>query len=190
VRDSAGIDNQLGRLRLDLAGQGKTFLVDQASVRDYGSMLSDVANYFQIVGFPLAIAALFLGWLQTRKATQTTRTQTLLTLDGRLNAFEDERAKVNNIESIEAVRLRRYIAAFERVGYALRLKGLPLKAVDNFYGDRFSRLTNYPGTLSIVKGRREAWEEFYYLWEKLYDYKGNKRLLSDPQEAAAPPQNN
>jgi hypothetical protein len=152
-------------------------------------MLSNVANYFQIVGFPLAILALFLGWLQIRKATQTTRTQTLLTLDGRLNDFEDVRAQVNNYESVEAVRLRRYIAAFERVGYALRLKGLPLKTVDHFYGDRFARLTKYQGTLSIVKGRREAWEEFYYLWEKLYGYKSNKRSLSDPQQAAAPPQN-
>jgi hypothetical protein len=91
---------------------------------------------------------------------------------------------VNNNALIEAVRLRRYIAAFERVGYALRLKGLPLKTVDHFYGDRFAKLTKYQGTLKIVKGRREAWEEFYYLWEKLYGYKGNKRLLSDPQQAA------
>ena len=44
------------------------------------------------------------------------------------------------------------------------------------------RLTKYPGTLDIVKGRREAWEEFYYLWEKLRGYKGNKRGLSEPPQ--------
>lgn len=141
------------------------------------------ANLIQVVGFPLAILALLLGWVQLRKTTQTARTQTLLALDDRLSDFEDVRTQVNHENpEIDQVRLRRYIAAFERVGYALRLQGLPLKTVDQFYGDRFARLVRRDDTRRIVR-RHERWGEFYYLWEELHRYKGNKRgLLKPPQQ--------
>ncbi|HUK70921.1 MAG TPA: hypothetical protein VLW50_19530 [Streptosporangiaceae bacterium] len=159
------------------------FLADQTSARDSGFMvesLSDWADLMQLVGFPLAILALLLAWGQLRKATKTARLQTLLALDERLSDFEDVRAKVNDGDlNIDSRRLRRYIAAFERVGNALRLQEIDLATVDRFYGDRFARLTSRGDARSIVKGRREAWEDFYYLWEELRGCKGSKREWSE-----------
>ena len=43
-------------------------------------MLSEVANFLQIVGFPLAILALFLGWQQLQNAARTSKVQMLLAL--------------------------------------------------------------------------------------------------------------
>ena len=145
------------------------------------SSLSDWASLMQLVGFPLAILALLLGWRQLRKAATTARVQTLLALDERLSDFEDVRAELNKAspQDIDTVRLRRYIAAFERVGHALRLQEIPLAEVDQFYGDRFVKLTRYPGALHIVR-RREGWEDFYHLWEELRGYKDNKRGLAEP----------
>ena len=146
--------------------------------------LSNWADLMQLVGFPLAILALLLGWRQLRNTVQTARVQNLLALDARLTQFEDVRAKVNQKdENVNLTVLRRYIAAFERVGNALRLKGITLESVDQFYGDRFARLTKYRPAEEIIKDRREKWEDFYYLWEKLRGYKGNKRNLSEPPQS-------
>jgi hypothetical protein len=148
-----------------------------------------------LVGFPVAILALFLGWRQLRyaalaahdaalaaqKAAETLRVQVLLALEERLSDFEDVRAQVMVAgPKIDKVRLRRYIAAFEGVGLALRRQEIDLATVDQFYGDRFAKLTKYPDAVSVVKGQREGWEDFYYLWEELRGYEGNKRRLSEP----------
>src|SRR5215203_6340148 len=81
------------------------------------------SDFVQVVGFPLAIGALILGGLQLYKAAQTARVQILLSLDERLSTFEDLREELNKTEPQinDRVRLRRYIAVFERVGHALRL---------------------------------------------------------------------
>ena len=161
-------------------------------MRDSWFMLESLSEWVQLVGLPLAILALVLGWRQLRtatltvqKAARTARVQILLALDERLSDFEDVRAQVNVVDpKIDPVRLRRYIAAFERVGHALKFEEISLETVDQFYGDRFARLTKYQGALSIVKNRREGWEDFYYLWEELRGYKGNKRgLLELPQDS-------
>jgi hypothetical protein len=160
-------------------------------MRDARFMLESVsewASLIQLVGFPLAIVALFLGWRQLRIATltvqyaaRTARAQILLALDERLSDFEDVRAQVNNADpKIDLIRLRRYIAAFERVGYALKLQEITLEIVDQYYGDRFARLIRYSPARDIVKNRREGWEDFYYLWEELRSYKDNKRGLPEP----------
>jgi hypothetical protein len=140
--------------------------------------LSGWADLMQLVGFPLAILALLLGWGQLRKAARTARVQTLLALDDRLSDFEDIRAKLNKPEphDVSPVRLRRYIAGFERIGYALRQREISLATVDQFYGSRFASLIDYPAALKIVRDPA-GWPDFYYLWRSLRDYKGNKREL-------------
>ena len=86
----------------------------------------------------------------------------------------------SKIEDGMDIRLRRYIAAFERVGHALKLREIKIKTVDQFYGSRFGKLMKYPGTLAIAD-TREGWADFYYLWDRLYEYNGNKRKLAKPQ---------
>lgn len=134
-------------------------------------MLNDLANFFQIVGFPLAILALFLGWQQLRNAARTSRVQMLLTLDASLADFDDVRTKINaGIQDIDRVRLRRYIAVFERVGLALKDKQITLEQVDRYYGARIVRLTKRKDTRDIVKNR-EGWKDFHYLQEAYDAYK-------------------
>lgn len=127
--------------------------------------LSDVADWMQIAGVPLALGALGVGLWQLKKANQqlkhadqqlkqadqqlkqadrqldkageTARVQVLLALDESLSRFEDIRAKLNiNQLDIkdkdEKVGLRRYIGAFERIGYALRVGEITLKLVNQF----------------------------------------------------------
>jgi len=127
-------------------------------------MLSDVANYVQIFGFPLAILALILGWL-------TSRVQMLLALDARLADYEDVRKKVNRKdEDIDDISLRRYIAAFERVGLALKYRQVTRGEVRRFYGMRFRNLIEYLDEYSdakeIVKNPK-GWRDFYYLKKRL-----------------------
>ena len=52
--------------------------------------------------------------------------------------------------------------------------------MDQFYGSRFAKLMKYPGTL-VIADTREGWADFYYLWERLYNYNDNKRKLAKPQ---------
>lgn len=131
-----------------------------------GFMLSDVADWVQIIGLPLAISAIFLGWL-------TSRMQMLLALDARLAEYEQVRKDINankKIDDIDGIELRRYIAAFERVGLALKYKQVSRKEVHHFYGRRFERLIEYlrnnPKAGEIVKNRK-GWKDFYYLEKRL-----------------------
>lgn len=152
-------------------------LIDQAFVREYGIILSNLVNYFQIFGFPAAIIALILGWCQLQSAARTSRVQMLLALDTRLSDFEDVRAKINELDpDIDNVRLRRYIAVFERVGLALRYKQITSEEVHRFYGQRFVNLMRLQETREIV-ANREGWTDFYYLWEKLRGYDGYDEKL-------------
>ncbi len=147
--------------------------------------LSDWADLIQLVGLPLAILALLLGWRQLRDTVKTARVQNLLALDERLSHFEDVRAKENlNEEGIDDVRLRRYTAVFERVGLALKLKGITLESADQFYGDRFARLTKYGPALKIIHYCPERWEDLYYLWEQEFGYKRSKWQWQDPHKGA------
>ena len=97
-------------------------LADQACLRDSRlmSLLSDVADWFQIAGLPLALGALGVGLCQVIKAARTARVQVLLALDESLSSFEDIRVQLNpepsEIEDGMEIRLRRYIAAFEGLG--------------------------------------------------------------------------
>ena len=167
----------------DPLAQGKLFLVDWTSVRDSGFMLkslSDWASLIQLVGFPLAILALFLGWRQLRSAAQTARVQVLLALDERLSGFEDVRVMINaGDRDIDNVRLRRYIAGFERVGLALKYEQISLAEVDRFYGQRFVKLIKHEQTPNIVSNR-EGWKDFYYLWEELRGSDGYEKKLPKP----------
>jgi hypothetical protein len=143
-------------------------------------MLSDLANYFQIFGFPVAIAALIFGWNQVRATARTSRVQMLLALDARLSDFEDVRAKINALDpDIDIVRLRRYIAVFERIGLALKYKQITPEEVQRFYGQRFVNLMKLREARSIVTNR-EGWKDFYYLWEKLRGYNGYDEKLPNP----------
>jgi uncharacterized phage infection (PIP) family protein YhgE len=133
------------------------------------SLLSDVADWMQIAGVPLALGALGVGLWQLKqanrqlkqadqqlkqadqqldKAGKTARVQVLLALDESLSRFEDIRAKLNANQldikdKDEKVGLRRYIGAFERVGYALRVEETTLELVNQFYGSRFKKLVEY-----------------------------------------------
>jgi hypothetical protein len=138
----------------------------------------------QLVGVPLAVLALILGWHQLRKAATTARVQILLALDERLSGYEEVRAELNNMEPVsDLVQLRRYIAAFERVGHALELKEVDLKKVHEFYRDRFGKLATYlcgcEDARKIVENR-EGWKDFYRLWERLSDYPGNNGKVPEP----------
>ena len=104
-------------------------------MRDAGFMLESVsewASIIQLVGLLLAVLALFFGWHQLRDAARTARVQILLALDDRLSDFEDVRAELNMPKPHwdDDIRLRRYIATFERVGHALRLQEIDLATVD------------------------------------------------------------
>src|SRR5689334_8201823 len=95
---------------------------------DWPGSLSGWANLMQLVGVPLAVMALILGWRQLRKAAKTARVQILLALDERLSGYEEVRAELNNMQLVsDLVQLRRYIAASERVGHALELKEVDLE---------------------------------------------------------------
>lgn len=148
---------------------------------DWLDTVSEWADVMQLVGVPLAVVALFFAWRQLRMAARTGRVQIALALDANLSEFEDVRSELakTNPQIPDSVRLRRYIAALERVGYALRLKEIPLKVVDQFYGGRFAKLVKHEDALAIAKDR-DGWEEFYYLWERLVGYNGNKRGIVDP----------
>jgi hypothetical protein len=139
-------------------------------------MLSDVADWVQIIGLPLAIVALILAWL-------TSRMQMLLALDARLADYEQVRKDINankSMDKIDDVELRRYIAAFERVGLALKYRQVSRKAVRHFYGHRFENLINYirdnPAAEEIVKNPK-GWKDFYYL---------KKRLAKPPSSGVTP----
>jgi hypothetical protein len=91
------------------------------------SVLDTVANITQIAGVPLALLALGFAVIQIKKADQqlekageTARAQILLALDESLSTFEDIRQELNkkqpHITDDKKIALRRYIAAFERVG--------------------------------------------------------------------------
>jgi hypothetical protein len=154
------------------------------------SLLSDVADWMQIVGVPLALGALGVGLWQLKqageeldkadkqldKAGKTARVQVLLALDESLSRFEDIRAKLNtnqlNIKDNEdeKVGLRRYIGAFERVGYALRVEETTLELVNQFYGSRFKKLVEYIDKNDDAKGifrDEKGWKDFFYLWREL-----------------------
>ena len=104
----------------------------------------------------------------------------LLALDASLYSFDDVRAQLNMRDpKIDSVRLRRYIAVFERVGLALKDKQISLAEIDRYYGQRFVRLINYPETLTIVHNR-EGWKDFYYLWEELLGYDDYEKKLAKP----------
>jgi hypothetical protein len=140
-------------------------------------MLSDVANYFQIFGFPIAIAALIFAWFQIRSAARTSRVQMLLALDTRLADYEEIRRKINaKNRDIDDIDLRRYIAVFERVGLALRYRQISREEVHRFYGERFVKLIEYSKTANIVKNP-EGWKDFYYLFRQLRDYDGYREKL-------------
>jgi hypothetical protein len=142
------------------------------------SVLDTVANWMQIVGVPLTIAALVFAVIQINKADvqldkagKTARVQILLALDESLSRFEELRQQVNKRRSdINMIELRRYIAAFERVGYALEVGEINRDLVEHFFGDRFRRVANYiimNNEAKKIIRNREAWEYFYYLWKEL-----------------------
>jgi hypothetical protein len=150
---------------------------------DWLDSLSDWADLLQVVGVPLAAGALLLAWRQLAKAARTARVQIALALalDESLSAFEEVRLQLNVSPQkvTDHVKLRRYMAAMERIGYALRSGEIPLETVDRFYGGRFAKLLKYRPALDIAKPR-DGWEEFYCLWGQLYGYDDNKRNIPQP----------
>jgi hypothetical protein len=163
-------------------------LAIHACVRDsrFMSVLSTVANWMQIVGVPFAIAALVFAAIQLNKADKqldkagkTARVQILLALDESLSRFEDLRVKLNkippDIKTGDLIELRRYIAAFERIGYALEAEEIDIELVDHFFGDRFKRVADYIRKNDAAKEivhNREAWRYFYSLWKVLKPRRG------------------
>lgn len=163
--------------------------------------LSDVADWMQIAGVPLALGALGVGLWQLKKANQqlkqadqqlkqadrqldkageTARVQVLLALDESLSRFEDIRAKLNiNQLDIkdkdEKVGLRRYIGAFERIGYALRVGEITLKLVNQFLWKPLQETGRVYRQKQRCKGNfkdEEGWKDFFYLWSELRPLRG------------------
>ncbi len=145
------------------------------------SVLDTVASITQIAGVPLTLLALGFAVIQIKKADQqlekaaeTARAQILLALDESLSSFEDIRQELNksqpHITDDKKVTLRRYIAAFERVGYALKVGEISIALVTYFFGGRFKALADHIRqdryAQDIVKNK-EAWKYFYFLWKEL-----------------------
>lgn len=141
-------------------------------------------DWSDIIAAALALVGLGFAWDQLRKAAQTTEVQVVLALDQNLAAFEDIRGALHTPDesAIDEQRLRRYLAAFERVGYALKSAQISEERVDRFYGSRFERLVGYCAARRIVRTDPDGWLDFRDLWESLYDYRDNKRGLPGPDD--------
>ena len=81
-----------------------------------------VANAAQIVGILLALAGLWVAFGQlkdaavsSKKTERTSFAQLILMLDDALRQYDDVRTDINYRRDTDYIRLRRYLAIFERI---------------------------------------------------------------------------
>src|SRR5829696_9232481 len=119
--------------------------------------LSHAANVAQLVGIPLAVIALGIAAYQLRDAARTAAKaetvaegQLVLAFDQVLaqQTFLGLRAKLGagkidkNPDEATKVALRRYVAAFERLGVLVDKGVVSPELADAFYGSRLEKLIN------------------------------------------------
>jgi hypothetical protein len=165
------------------------------------------ANVAQLVGIPLAVIALGIAAYQFREAARTAKkaeivseAQAVLALDQVLSQqrFEDLRATLavgalDHPSAEDEVVLRRYVAAFERLGLLVDNGVMSAELAKEFYGSRLEKLVNVEFVRDLVTERenrtrgRPAWRNFIILWstmEKLW----NKDKVRLRHEAPSIPQ--
>ena len=152
--------------------------------------VGDAANVAQLVGITLAVIALGIAANQLRDAARTAERaetvsegQAVLALDQILaqQRFEALRAtlakgKMVNPGEDDQVALRRYVAAFERLGLLVDKGVVSPELADAFYGPRLKRLiNNAPFAVNMVtdgnKGRA-GWKNFIILWRTMEELWG------------------
>jgi hypothetical protein len=153
------------------------------------------ANVAQLVGIPLAAIALWIAANQLRDAARTaekaeiaSEAQAVLALDQVLaqQRFEDLRTKLNprpmTPNNDDKIVLRRYIAAFERLGLLLDRGVMSAELANAFYGSRIRKLVTNAG--EFVKEMvteeggsrgRPAWRNFVVLWSTMETYSEEDR---------------
>ncbi|WP_448640763.1 hypothetical protein [Geodermatophilus sp. URMC 63] len=158
--------------------------------------LSILANLAQLIGIPIAAVALVLAVRQLKVAAETaaraeatamraeaaSEAQAVLALDQLLNQerFEKLREELNkgkvsvpnnNIFDPNAIELRRYTAAFERLGNLVDRGVVSLVLADELYGSRIEKLLqNAPYVKAMVAPDnvgKPAWRNFISLWNKI-----------------------
>jgi hypothetical protein len=144
--------------------------------------VSHAANVAQLVGIPLAAIALWIAAGQLRDAAKTANkaeavaeAQAVLVLDLVLaqHAFIDLRAKLakGKIEKPDEntqVNLRRYVAAFERLGMLVDKDVVSPELAEAFYGSRLQKLIdNAPSAVDMVDRSPNAWRNFVILCKTL-----------------------
>jgi hypothetical protein len=150
----------------------------------------DWANVAQVIGFPLAVAALAMAWWQLRKAARAARGEFLLAIDAalaepelqnlRTQIYKTERPWTVPDEASERNKVRRYIAVFERLGILLRDRSVSIRHVDQLYGDRIAAITNNKSVRELVLDSPDAWRDFLYLWKRIQkrrDRRGKGAML-------------
>lgn len=138
----------------------------------------DWAYVAQVIGFPLAVAALAMAWWQLRKAARVARGQFLLAIDAALTTEElqEMRRKIYRTtkpwevpdDPREQNKVRRYIAVFERLGILLRDRSVSIRHVDQLYGDRIAAITNNESVRTLILDSPDAWRDFLYLWNRIW----------------------
>lgn len=168
--------------------------------------LSVLANLSQLIGIPIAAVALGIAAYQLRDAANTaekaevvSEAQAVLALDALLSgpAFETLRRELNQGRvhvpnndpyNAKAIELRRYVAAFERLGNLVEKSVVSIPLADELYGSRIQKLvTNAPYVRVMVTkdgAGRPGWRQFILLWNKMEERRG---MATKPPATPNPP---
>jgi hypothetical protein len=166
--------------------------------------LSILANLAQLIGIPIAAVALVLAAMQLSGAAKTaaraeaaSEAQAVLALDQLLNQdrFEKLRKDLNTGQVVvpgndilhpNAIELRRYTAAFERLGNLVDRDVVSLVLADELYGSRVEKLVqNAPYVTVMVAPNnvgKPAWRNFISLWNRIDTHRG---LGTNPPKTSA-----
>ena len=158
-----------------------------------------VGTVLTLVGLAVAALALGVAALQlqdakfsAQKSEITAEAQAVLAVDQFLaqGHLEEVRRKINDetlhvpVEAVntaneEAVALRRYVAAFERLGLLIDKGVITIEVADEFYGDRLQRLLVLDPVKAMVapngEGKpgwegKQGWRNFILLWNKVDEH--------------------
>jgi hypothetical protein len=136
----------------------------------YETLLSIAANWFTIFGLLVGAAALVVAAVQIRNAARTTQAQLILMIDDSLRPYEEIRARINGSDPQHpAIRMRRYIARFERIGILLETEQISLDKVNQLYGVRIEKLLQHPDAKALLASDPEGWQGVTYLWQAFYE---------------------
>jgi hypothetical protein len=152
------------------------------------------ANVAQLIAVTLAIPAAFWAYRQLKAGTASSESQAILALDEALYRHDELRKELNSARGYEPeandpndVKLRRYLAVFERLGLLLRKRVVRDQLADQLYGSRLEKLlTKNNGHLQPILTERggKGWENFLWLRRRLAD-KMDHRTLPDPTQGGA-----